>query len=46
MAKKQDDLGNNDNGNDKIVKITKKGLSIFRKESELNQYITDGWIIE
>lgn len=44
MAKKQDDLGNNDN--DKLVKITKKGLSIFRKESELNQYIIDGWIIE
>ena len=28
---------------EKIIKITKNGLSVFRKESELEKYINDGW---
>lgn len=29
---------------DPVVKITRKGISVFRLESELQKYLADGWV--
>ena len=45
MAKQKLTEVEKDNSNDGVVKITKDCLSIYRKKSELDEYLNDGWVV-